>query len=308
MFLQKTLRLRQESASILLRAFSSANNKSNKEGKKEKEAPQESKESQPKPKVLNPMKKTFHVAMLLFGPGSTYRIAGTEQFGKELEKHEQLGTNLMEATALRIALARHKIQCKNYSIDGWYPQTIEEGQDPKEDQSLESKDEGEKQVKQIESDQRNLLTESARLTRGAKTISELSKLKVGSFEALIIPSFVDPYSKHVVADLYNIPLLRSLIKEFNLTSRYLVPVGASAINLVGKCLELQLRTSHPPHSTYKFKQQFNDERKILSLPYDSKLLNTNHQALGQLNDSIDNLVVSLKSRVLLGAKKEQPNQ
>ena len=76
------------------------------------------------------------------------------------------------------------------------------------------------------------------MTRGNKFVRDLSKVKVDAFQALIIPSFVDPYNKQIVADLYNSPLVRSLIKEFNLTSRYVVPVGTSAINLVGKCLEL----------------------------------------------------------------------
>lgn len=92
------------------------------------------------------MKKTFHVAMLLFGPGSTYRISGTEHYGKEPEKHEQLGTNLIEATALRIALGKHKIQYKSYSIDGEYPKAIEEGSDLKVDQSSKTKDEAESQA------------------------------------------------------------------------------------------------------------------------------------------------------------------
>ena len=66
------------------------------------------------------MKKTFHVAMLVFGPGSTYRVIGTEDYGKELEKDEQLGTNLHEATALKISLERHKIQLKTFSVNSLY--------------------------------------------------------------------------------------------------------------------------------------------------------------------------------------------
>jgi hypothetical protein len=61
---------------------------------------------------------------------------------------------------------------------------------------------------------------------------------VEAFQALIIPSFVDPYDRNIVEDLYNYPLLRSLIKEFNLNKKFLVPVGTSAINLTGKCLGL----------------------------------------------------------------------
>jgi enhancing lycopene biosynthesis protein 2 len=87
--------------------------------------------------------------------------------------------------------------------------------------------------------------ESARLTRG-KSI-DITKLKVESFKALIIPSFIQGgYDKRVVEDLYNIPALRSAIKEFNVQQKYIVPIGPSAINLVAKCLGVPLRASPAP--------------------------------------------------------------
>ena len=72
-------------------------------------------------------------------------------------------------------------------------------------------------------------------------MSDVSKLNVDSFKALIIPSFSDHYDKKIVDLIYNMPVVRSAIKEFNVKNKYIVPIGPTAINLVAKCLGSQLR-------------------------------------------------------------------
>jgi enhancing lycopene biosynthesis protein 2 len=83
---------------------------------------------------------------------------------------------------------------------------------------------------------RNLLIESSRITRGAHDLFDLSKAKSEHLQALIIPPFSHLYSKSLVEDLHNIAVVRSIIKEFHLRKKYIVPIGPTAINLVGKSL------------------------------------------------------------------------
>jgi hypothetical protein len=63
-------------------------------------------------------------------------------------------------------------------------------------------------------------------------------MKVETFKALIIPSFSDDYNKALVQDVQNVPEIRSVIKDFNIRGKYIFAVGPSAINLVGRVLDL----------------------------------------------------------------------
>ena len=71
-------------------------------------------EAEPPTSTHNALKQTFHVAMLLFGCGSPLL-----PLSNNLPKppHSQIGTNLTEVTALRIALSQHKLQTKYFSLD-----------------------------------------------------------------------------------------------------------------------------------------------------------------------------------------------
>ena len=91
------------------------------------------------------------------------------------------------------------------------------------------------------------MEESARITRDAKHLKDVKELKTTTYQALIIPSFLHQYDKRFVEEVYNLAVIRSIIKEFNIQKKIIVPIGPSAINLVGKSLGLQLRTSPLPN-------------------------------------------------------------
>ena len=63
-------------------------------------------------------------------------------------------------------------------------------------------------------------------------MQELSTIKVDTYKALIIPSFIYLYNKKDLKKIYDVPEVRSTIKEFHLKKKLIVPVGLSAINLV----------------------------------------------------------------------------
>ena len=64
-------------------------------------------------------------------------------------------------------------------------------------------------------------------------------MKVDSHKALIIPSFSEDYDKDLVKDVQNVPEIRSVIKEFNIRGKYIFAVGPTAINLVGRVLDVK---------------------------------------------------------------------
>jgi hypothetical protein len=66
----------------------------------------------------------------------------------------------------------------------------------------------------------------------------------------------------------NIPEIRDCIKECNIKQKFLLPVGASAISLVGKSLNLPLNPFKDPKSKDHFKHFYLNESRILGLPYD----------------------------------------
>jgi len=88
------------------------------------------------------------------------------------------------------------------------------------------------------------MVESARITRGSGKINEVKKMKVDSLKALIIPSFVQNYDEQLVQAIANVPEIRDCIKECNMKKKFIMPIGASAISLVGKSLNLTL--NHDP--------------------------------------------------------------
>lgn len=185
----------------------------------------------------------------------------------------------MEVSSLRIALSKHKIQPKYFSING---DINESG----------NKEEG-----------RNLMMESARITRIPRDLKDLSRIKVDSYKALIIPSFTPHYHKHLVGSVYNVPVIRSTIKEFHLKQKYIMALGPSSINLLVKTLDLQngrLKTHPSPYQKQKFKFKVDEENKIIYLPYNTEVLEdgTDMLALAELNKEIHDYVVSLKYRVL----------
>ncbi len=113
-----------------------------------------------------------------------------------------------------------------------------------------------------------MLVESARITRGTKDLMDISRLRVDSYQALIIPSFISPYNNQALKDVHNIAAVRSAISEFNIKKKLLVPIGPSAINLVGKSLGVNLRSNPSnPNKLESYQMQYMDTHKILSLPY-----------------------------------------
>ena len=71
------------------------------------------------------------------------------------------------------------------------------------------------------------------------------------------------------------PEVRSVIKEFNIRGKYIFAVGPSAINLVGRVLDLKsLRPLPFIDQKDPFKFFVDEETKIITLPYDPKTLNT----------------------------------
>ena len=83
------------------------------------------------------------------------------------------------------------------------------------------------------------MVESARITRDGKSLAQIKSLRVDPLKALIIPSFSEDYDKALVQDVQNVPELRSVIKEFHISKKYILAVGPTAINLVGRVLELK---------------------------------------------------------------------
>ena len=147
------------------------------------------------PQVVNKMKNTFHVGMLLLG-------CGTPEIDNP--KGSYLGTNLLEVSMLNIALSRQRIGTKYYSID-----TLD--YDIIEGTSAQSEDKPNPLKKKHSEESRNLMEESARITRGSKDLYTLDKLKVDSLKALIIPSFTHFYSKNTTKKIYDVPMIRSTI-------------------------------------------------------------------------------------------------
>jgi hypothetical protein len=95
-------------------------------------------------------------------------------------------------------------------------------------------------IKDEEFGTRNLLTESARITRGKMHLKEISKLNIDSVRALVIPSYMHEYDRKLMLKIYENPLIRSFVKEASVKDKYLMAVGPSSINLVGKCLNINL--------------------------------------------------------------------
>ena len=84
-----------------------------------------------------------------------------------------------------------------------------------------------------------MLIESARITRDSKDLKELKTLRVDPLKALIIPSFSDDYDKVLVRRVQNIPEIRSVIKDFHINKKYIMAIGPTAINLVGRVLDIK---------------------------------------------------------------------
>jgi hypothetical protein len=74
-------------------------------------------------------------------------------------------------------------------------------------------------------------------------------------------------------------------------------VGASAISLVGKSLNLPLKPFKDPKTKEHFKHFYLNESRILGLPYDQNLIDEAPENLGKLHSAIASAVLSLKSRV-----------
>lgn len=104
--------------------------------------------------------------------------------------------------------------------------------------------------------------------------------------------------KSLVESVRNVPIVRSVIQEFNIKGKLIVPIGESAITLVGQSLGLDLVSNHPQTKENQYKFLYNKKLNILSLPYSQSLLESDPQQLGKLYDGIGSAVVSIKYRVL----------
>ena len=118
------------------------------------------------------------------------------------------------------------------------------------------------------------MTESARFTRGTKDLLDLKKIQVESYQALIIPPFMSSYDTTLLNKVYQLSLIRSTIQEFHLRKRYLIAIGPSSINLVGKALNTQFML-YPSPKQGDLAIQYNEEFKLISLQYKPKLLDEN---------------------------------
>ena len=92
--------------------------------------------------------------------------------------------------------------------------------------------------------------------------------------------------------------MRSAIKEFYLKKKIIVPIGISAINLVSKSIDVELRSSPPKQNLTKLKHRFSEEHHILNLPYLFTEAPPSPQDLEKLHQAILSTVISLKYRVL----------
>ncbi len=129
---------------------------------------------------------------------------------------------------------------------------------------------GEKESKE-KHNVRDMLIESARITRNNKQLRDLSTIKVDSYKALILPSFVHAYDRELVLNtVYNVASIRSTIMEFNAKSKFIVAIGPSSINLVAKILGIQDKIQSYPQITQQsnFKFKYYQDAKVLYLPYD----------------------------------------
>ena len=117
-----------------------------------------------------------------------------------------------------------------------------------------------------------MMNESARITRGRKSLYEVKKMKVDSLKALIIPSFLDTFDEELVQAVVNVPEIRDCIKECNMKDKFIFPVGASAISLVAKSLNLPLKPFKNPKTKDLFQHFYLKESRILGLPYEPNLL------------------------------------
>ena len=114
------------------------------------------------------------------------------------------------------------------------------------------------------------MIESARITRGSKGLYEVKKMKVDSLRALIIPSFTEQYDESLIDAMANVPEIRDAIKECNMKKKFLMPIGPSAISLVGKSLSLKLQPFK--ESKDAFKHFYMNENLILGLQYNPQSL------------------------------------
>ena len=94
-----------------------------------------------------------------------------------------------------------------------------------------------------------------------------------------------------VDEVHNVPAIRSAIQEFNIKRKIIMPLGESAIRLVGKSLGVEVLSS----SDYP-KSMYNKKLNILSLSY--KQDESMDTQLGRFDDALRSAVVSLKYRVL----------
>ena len=137
-----------------------------------------------------------------------------------------------------------------------------------------------------------MLVESARLTRGEKNkLFDISRLRESAFQALIVPPFAlkDDADDAAVEEVHNVPAVRSVIQEFNIKGKIIMPVGQSAIKLVARSLD----APHVIATSDKPKLMYNRKLNLLSLSYKQDPFD-----LGVFDDTLRSAVVSLKYRVL----------
>ncbi|CDW83217.1 UNKNOWN [Stylonychia lemnae] len=271
-----------------------------------------------KPHIHEPLKSTFHVAMLLLGCGVHYenpknvqvvipsskqdQNENSEQINAETKANNspqkppkqklEIGTNILEATALRTILSQQKIQTKYFSLNGSLPMAH--------------------LAKINQPDQRDLMEESARLVRNTRDLRSLASLtKIDSFRALIIPSFTHEYNKYLLEQVYNVPLIRSIIKEFHMQQRYILAVGPTSIQLINKTLDLsQNKLKIHPDIKQKnpFDLKYNEENKIIYLPYYPQSVDDHVDGAYKLYEGIFSSVTSLKYRVLKERAQEHERE
>ena len=140
------------------------------------------------------------------------------------------------------------------------------------------------------------------MTRSTSSLYDISKVKVDSHKALLVPSFSLHYSKQLVDTLSSYSILRSTIKEFHVKKKPIVAFGPSSINLVIKCLDLE-NGSIPllPHVNQKqrFKFKHHEEYQVISLPYKTSVFDEiDSGIIGELDKEIERIVQSLKYRVI----------
>jgi hypothetical protein len=98
----------------------------------------------------------------------------------------------------------------------------------------------------------------------------LAKLDPESFKALIIPSFCYGYNKVIMNRAYDLPIIRSAIKEFHMQEKIIVALGPTSVNLVAKCLDYKFTKLHTQlkiNHKEPFKFKYYEEDRVLYLPY-----------------------------------------